>query len=229
MILACPRSRGSSTAKAYNRIFLNLVKLLRKASAASAPDVTVAALADLTGESSAWPTDEAFATAWMNRPAYEDLNNAKLTHILARLNGTYLTSKTEQPTIESELTIEHIMPRSWIENWPLPNGARGMTWQELFDAAPDDPRAVATRARDRAIHTFGNLTIRTQALNSSASNGEWPVKKPALLEVSLLPLNQQLYGYASWDEEAISRRGRELLERALRIWPGPSARTLVSS
>ena len=213
---------GWST-KAYNRIFLNLVKSIWKEGAESAPEAIGAALASLTGESSAWPTDEAFAAAWMNRAAYEELNRAKLTHILAKLNDTYWTSKTEQLTIDSELTIEHIMPQAWTEKWPLPDGARGMAWQELFDAAPDDPRAVVTRARERAIHTFGNLTLLTQALNSSVSNGEWAAKKPALLEASLLPINLQLHGYSSWDEEAITQRGQGLLERAVRIWPGPPA------
>ena len=96
-----------------------------------------------------------------------------------------------------------------------------MAWPELFDADADDPRAVATRARDSAIHTFGNLTILTQALNSSVSNDKWTAKKPKLLEASLLPINFQLHGYSVWDEEAITRRGKELLERSLRIWPGP--------
>ena len=214
---------GWST-KAYNRIFLNLVKSLRKNSVESASEAIGAALSNLTGESSAWPTDETFTAAWMNRSASGAMNKAKLTHILVKLNDTYLNSRTEQLKIESELTIEHIMPQSWIENWPLPDGAQGMTLEELFDAAPDDPRAVATRARESTIHTFGNLTLLTQALNSLVSHGEWAVKKPAMLEASLLPINLQLHGYSSWDEEAIRQRGQELLARSIRIWPGPPAR-----
>ena len=211
---------GWST-KAYNRIFLNVLKSLQNDDAESAPEAIGAALSSLTGESAEWPTDETFAAAWMNRATYEEMNRARLTHILAKLNDTYLNRKTEQLTIESELTVEHIMPQSWIEKWPLPDGAQGMTWEELFDAAPNDPRAAVTRARERTIHTFGNLTLLTQALNSSVSNGEWAVKKPALRGASLLPINLQLHGYSSWDEEAITRRGQELLERAVRIWPGP--------
>ena len=211
---------GWST-KAYNRIFLNLVKSLRKDSVESASEAIGAALSNLTGESSAWPTDETFAEAWMKRDAYRVMNKARLTHILVKLNDTYLNSKTEQLKIESELTVEHIMPQSWIENWPLPDGVQGMTLEELFDAAPDDPRAVVTKARESTIHTFGNLTLLTQALNSSVSNGEWAVKKPAMLKASLLPINLQLHGFSSWDEEAITQRGQELLERAVRIWPSP--------
>lgn len=214
--------------KAYNRIFLNLIKALRKDGVGTAPQAIRAALGSLTGESSAWPTDETFATAWMNRAAYGELTRARLVHILARLSDTYLTGKTEELTIDSELTVEHIMPQSWVENWPLLGGARGMEWRELVDAAADDPRAIATRARERAIHTVGNLTILTQALNSSVSNSAWTAKKPALLEASLLPINLQLHEYSSWDEEAITRRGQELFERAIRIWPGPPASTSVA-
>lgn len=215
---------GWST-KAYNRIFLNLVKALRKEGAGPPAEAVATGLSELTGESSAWPDDKTFASAWMNRAAYSELNKARLTHILARLNETYLTAKTEEIVIESALTVEHVLPQSWIEKWPLPGGDRGMSWQELYDAPSDDPRAVATMARDRALHTIGNLTVLTQALNSSVSNGAWAEKKPALLQASLLPINLQLRGYEAWDEDAITRRGAELLERALRIWPGPIAGT----
>lgn len=36
---------------------------------------------------------------------------------------------------------------------------------------------------------IGTLTILTQGLDSSASNGAWRTKKPALLQHSLLPIN----------------------------------------
>jgi hypothetical protein len=212
---------GWST-KAYNRVFLTLVKSLRKHGDGDIPDATESALAALTGETSAWPTDEQFGRALLTGSAYLELNRARLTHILVRLNATYMSNKTEQLTIDSELTVEHIMPQSWLESWPLPDGSRGMEWSELVDAPADDPRAVATRERERALHTFGNLTILTQALNSSVSNGAWAAKRPALLAASLLPLNLQLGSNEIWDEKSIARRGQELFERAVRVWPGPS-------
>lgn len=211
---------GWST-KAYNRVFLTLVKNLRKQPAEAVPEAVEESLGALTGETSAWPTDEQFGKAWMNGAAYRELNRAKLTHILARLSTTYQTNKTEELAIDSELTVEHIMPQNWLGDWPLPDGSKGMAWNELVDATPDDPRASATRGRERAIHTMGNLTILTQALNSSVSNGPWHEKKPALLKSSLLPINLQLGAYDRWDEQAILQRGQSLLERAIRIWPGP--------
>jgi hypothetical protein len=41
---------------------------------------------------------------------------------------------------------------------------------------------------------------------------------------SLLPINQRLHSFDKWDEEAIERRGKELFERALLIWPAPLGR-----
>jgi hypothetical protein len=103
----------------------------------------------------------------------------------------------------------------------LPNGSKGLTWAERIKAEPGDPRAIAADRRNALLQTLGNLTILTQALNSSVSNSAWNVKKPALLSASLLPINQRLYGVDTWDESAIEERSKELYERAIMIWPSP--------
>jgi hypothetical protein len=80
-------------------------------------------------------------------------------------------------------------------------------------------RAAASRRRDSALQTFGNLTIISQPLNSSVSNSAWSEKKPALLHSSLLPINSMLSPIEKWDEDAIEARGRELLSHAMMLWP----------
>ena len=215
---------GWST-KAYNRIFLNIAKSLRETG--PTPRSLSDALSKLTGETSAWPTDEQFFSAWQSRDAYQQLNNAKLVHILRRLSNEYLTNKNERISIDCPLTVEHILPQGWIEHWPLPNGEKGLTEKESYDANLDDPRAVATAQRSAALQTFGNLTILTQELNSSVSNSPWSEKKPALLQASLLPINQQLHTYEIWDESAIGQRGRELFQKAIKIWPAPNPQRIV--
>jgi len=209
---------GWST-KAYNRIFLNVAKSLHKAG--PTPENLRATLSGLSGESSAWPSDEDLFSAWQTRQMYHDLNNAKLVHVLRRLNDTYLTSKNEKITIDCPLTVEHILPQDWIEHWALPGGEVGLELDELYDAEPDNARAVATHRRNAALQTVGNLTILTQQLNSAVSNSGWLVKKPQLLQGSLLPLNIQLHEHDTWDENAIAARGKELFERAIKIWPAP--------
>ncbi len=205
------------TTKGYNRIFLTLTRALRRDGVS--PENLVNQLSVQTGESGEWPSDLLFSEAWRNRDAYQTLNNAKIVHILKRLNSTYFGNKMETISIESDLTVEHILPQSWVEHWPLPDGSKGMSATELWDAEVDDLRSVATRKRNDILQTFGNLTLLSQALNSATSNSDWAIKRSAILNNSLLPINQQINAIPKWDEESIANRGEELLERALLLWP----------
>jgi hypothetical protein len=209
------------TTKSYNKIFLNLTKAMRQAG--PTPQALITFLSRLQGDSAAWPPDAVFSETWQTRPAYEVLNNAKLVHVLRRVCETYLNNLNEQIAIDGPVTVEHILPQNWIEHWPLPSGEQGLTDQELWDTDPDDPRTVATRHRNAALQTMGNLTILTQELNSSVSNSAWLKKKPGILVASLLPINQQLHEYDSWDEKGIQKRSEELFQRALTVWPGPTS------
>lgn len=215
------RAVCGGTTKAYNRIFLGLTKSLREAGPSAA--ALSNALSSFTGESSVWPTDEDFLDAWLGMDAYQRLGPAKIPYMLKRLSDTYMTNQTESVTFDGPLTVEHLMPQKWIENWPLADGGKGMTWDEIGRADDDDPVAEASRKRHRAAHTLGNLTIVTQPLNSSLSHSSWAQKKPAILEKSVLPINQRLHSYGEWNEAAIERRARELYERAVTLWPRPSA------
>ncbi|HMG11559.1 MAG TPA: HNH endonuclease family protein, partial [Gemmatimonadaceae bacterium] len=208
---------GLST-KNYNRVFLQLTKNLR---GAVSNQNLAQHLTALTGDSAAWPSDADFSDRWRKIDAYNGLGSlkAKLVHVLKRLNATYLGPKMEDVVVAGNLTIEHLMPQSWIENWPLQSGAKGMGGNEIVDADESDTVAVASRSRNAAVQTFGNLTIVTGPLNSSISNGSWSGKKPELLKHSLLPINQLLHDSDSWDETTIASRGEALLSRALKLWP----------
>lgn len=205
------------TTKNYNRVFLQLTRGLRRDGVI--PENLGALLAQQTGESAEWPSDDAFREAWRTRHVYQTLNNPKVVHILKRLNGTYFGTKMEAISIEDALTVEHILPQQWSDHWPLQDDTRGMTSHELWDADPADSRAVATRKRNAVLQTIGNLTILTQPLNSAASNSAWVKKKPELLRHSLLPINQQLHDVDPWDEAAIEKRSEELFQRAVKLWP----------
>ncbi len=205
------------TTKNYNRIFLSLTRNLRRDGATS--ENLIKQLSEQTGDSGEWPSDETFKEAWLTRHIYQTLNNPKIVHILKRLSATYFLSKMESISIEGPLTVEHIMPQGWIKNWPLADGSIGMTGTELWETGVDDPRAEATRKRNTAVQTLGNLTILTGPLNSANSNRSWENKKPELLLNSLLPINQNLHNVTVWDESAIEKRGKELFQRALELWP----------
>lgn len=202
--------------KNYNRIFLGLVRNLRK------DGFTAKRLKELlraqTGESGLWPDDATFHEAWLHKPLYDLFNSQKLVHLYGRLNQSYMSSKSEKVDFIEQPTIEHIMPQSWEANWPLQDGSKGVSSIDLWGASPDDPRAESTRKRAIALQTLGNLTILSTGLNSAQSNLAWEQKRPEMMKHSLLPINQALRDMKSWDELAIAKRGEELFDSALRIW-----------
>ena len=120
--------------------------------------------------------------------------------------------------LDPEATVEHVMPRGWPNHWPLENP----------DLAFDEAESNAER-RDRLIHTFGNLTLLTQALNSAVSNGPYTGKRPEITKQSALQLNAYLQDHYVWHEDKILERGTALFERALEIWPRPNSEDALSS
>ena len=62
------------------------------------------------------------------------------------------------------------------QQWLLSNGNRGVTVFEMFDKSRPIEDVEATNMRDRAKHTFGNLTLLTQPLNSSVSKSAFELK-----------------------------------------------------
>lgn len=205
------------TTKNYNRVFLGLTRSLRRDG--MTPENLSKLLAEQSGDSTDWPSDERFAEAWRTQHTYQVLNNPKVVHILKRLNETYMTVKSEGVSLDGNLSVEHILPQLWQSKWPLADGKKGLTTDELWKANSGDSRADATRTRNKLLQTIGNLTILTQALNSSVSNSEWLLKRPELLKHSLLPINQVLHDVDQWNESTISSRSDALLARALKIWP----------
>jgi hypothetical protein len=202
--------------KNYNKVFLALTRSLRRDGFSS--DRLRELLLAGAGGSTLWPSDDQFREAWLRTPSYGPLSNAKLVHILGRLNRTFMSAKSEPVVFTSTPTVEHIMPQSWQRNWPLPDGTKGLDWSELYSTPAEDERAVATRARSAVLQTMGNLTLLSSSLNAAQSNAEWATKKPALGTHSLLPINLDLQNYPVWDEAAIERRGQDLFSRALTIW-----------
>jgi len=108
----------------------------------------------------------------------------------------------------SNLSIEHIMPQSWEENWPL-----------IADSTNEDELEKLRGNRNSLIHNIGNLTVLTNALNSSVSNSGWEIKRAALSEISLLEINRKLTQKDSWDDEEIKKRSTDLAKHIVHLWP----------
>lgn len=207
--------------KAYNRVFLNIASHLKEKGITET--VLQAKLSTLAGETSMWPTDAAFGQAVTSIAGYRTLTQGRIVYILKSINHSMHTARSEQITIDSDLTVEHLMPQQWIEKWPLSDGSKGMSLNErIAELQNPSPRSQASAIRDAAVQRLGNLTLLTQPLNSSVSNNSWDIKRLEIAKHSALALNRVLSTVPKWDEQAIDDRAKEFLAIALKLWPSPT-------
>jgi hypothetical protein len=121
--------------------------------------------------------------------------------LLEAIDAQLVTHKQERIHIEDELTIEHVYPQT----------PEVGVWKQLEN--------------EYLIHTMGNLTLLTNALNASISNGPFASKRTEITKQSRLYMNayfQDLVGQTQWGETDIHTRGQHLFENALAIWPRPA-------
>jgi len=205
--------------KNYNRVFLTVLNKLTNSQFNRAS--LRAALVEQRGDSVVWPDNAQFKQAWLNQPVYTSMGPGRVQYALREIERRLHQARTEHIEILSALSIEHVLPEEWIEQWPLANGSRGVTLFEMFDNSRPADEVEATQKRDRAKHAFGNLTLLTQPLNSSVSNSAFEVKKPEILRNSALALNRYFHDQENWGETDITARGDALFAQALGKWPYP--------
>ncbi len=135
----------------------------------------------------------------------------------------------------SNLSVEHVLPRKWSENWPLKNGSH-VEFESVWEASSvavemDDETKTQMQERQRVVNTLGNLTLITEALNPSLSNAAWEstdkkLGKQERLGESLLALNREIAKVQLWNEDAIKNRAALLATRINTIWPSTHNHTL---
>lgn len=198
-----------------NRLFQSMVTNLRQVEEINRQVVQQYLLA-LNGPTAEWPTNEQFRHRWLTSRAYLNLTKPRIRMILEAVEWQQYTKYQEnaRPFLDNA-TIEHILPQNPSEaDWPLvfpPN-------------APETAREEAMLRRADLLHTFGNLTLVTQPLNSSLSNSAFAVKEKELSSQSILMLNRYftLHSVKEWDEATILLRGEQLFEIADSVWPRPA-------
>jgi hypothetical protein len=194
------------TTKGYNQLFLELLGRLTRADG-HADDVLVRYLGEQTADSRIWPDDRSLELALIDLPLYRLLTRGRLRMVLESIEDSLRTPLAEEKHVaRGALTIEHILPQSWREHWPLTRDAG-------FEAEVE---------RERLLHSLGNLTLVNGRLNPALSNAAWSKKREALAEHSVLHLNKELlstYSDARWDERLIRERGAILATKAKDIWP----------
>jgi hypothetical protein len=198
----------NQTTKNYNRLFIAILHDLRGMTTLNSAAFR-SRLAQTTGVDH-WPDDKEFESVWLRDSAYERLGSPGVQMVLGAMNDAMLTKKQEKVAIPS-VTVEHVMPLAWRNHWAPPVETGGVSAQDETNE----------ERRDRIIHTFGNLTLLTQELNSDVKDAAYDKKRQAITKESLLLLNTHFQDVVQWDEDAILKRGRDLLDYAKRIWPAP--------
>ena len=185
-----------------NRFFVELLTNLDARGVDVADETIVDHLKRQTIDNRIWPNDDLLRENLVNTPMSGTINRRVM--VLEAVEMRLRSDKTEVPP-ESHLTLEHIVPQSWERNWPL--------------SGPADEEARF--ARVQAIKEIGNLTLTTNKLNASLSNGPWDEKRKTLGQHTAFRLNWELLDGAPevWDESSIHKRSEQLVRWITEIWP----------
>ena len=208
--------------KNYNRLFVRIVEKLRVANGNKVEELA-SCLSSGQSETDRWPTDIEWEMAWLGRPQYRGRRQQRIRYLFEAIEKTKRSRLSEDVTIKSPLTVEHIMPQSWQENWPIP----GFEHLDDPEQANDPNYITKSNERNLAVDTIGNLTLLTQALNTSVSNGTFNIKMRAVRSHSSLALNRELNDFEVWDEGAIKQRGKALFQVAKSLWLPPAKNEAV--
>jgi hypothetical protein len=217
------------TSKNYNKVFVQQLKQL--AAGTLSGSALRSSLAKLDGDASRWPRDDEFRKSWLEAGLYPGRLDASQTKsVLVELEGGMRSAKTEEPFVlgVESLDVDHILPTSWFEHWPLPDGTQAKPSEAQdallagFSDQPLSERHAAIRLRESAKARFGNLTLLHYGVNRGLQNYGFGKKREALFANSNLHLNRELMVMSAWNEDEIDRRGRATFETAKLIWRGPA-------
>lgn len=199
------RKLCSLQTQGLNKVFIGLLQALNRDSPDCCDTVVLHFLESQQADGSIWPND---------RMVYEHLTNSSMKGnstwkkmVLEAVEINLRSDKSEELGPTGNLTVEHIMPQNWQRHWPL--------------STSNLNQGDADSARDEAIQKIGNLTLTTEKLNKSLSNGPWHEKRLTLANHSSLFLNRTLLNDAPdfWNEDTISERSEYLAGKILQIWP----------
>lgn len=105
----------------------HLARVLREAKRAAEKetDIADAVIVGLQGGVLDWPKDSDVEEAFLTRRFYDNMAQARIRLLLGTIDGWLRSGDPNEPdaTIACDnLQIEHVMPQSWEEHWPLTDG-----------------------------------------------------------------------------------------------------------
>jgi hypothetical protein len=202
-----------ATTKSYNQVIAELIRHLYVQKRETAGEEVETFLKGQTSDSRYWPDDQEIRDELRNLAAFQRLRRGRLRMVLEAIEDHRRGWIGERDGLGGErvargkYTIEHVLPRKWVAHWPLADGDRDVE-------------------RDALVHTIGNLTLLTSALNSKVSNGPWiggDGKREGLRKHDILLLNRELLRSAEqvWTHTHIRSRCDEMSNYIIEIWPAP--------
>ena len=216
------------TAKNYNNVFISILRELSQKELS--PETLRDILWKFKSDASRCPSDGEFRNICTTASIYPGRVDArKMRSFLGEIESKLRSASKTEDVFDADtgsLDIDHILPKSWHEHWPLPNGEKAQ-WNEkysiqykLYADEPLDEREQSIISRENSVGILGNLTLLNLRVNREAQNKPFLEKQKLLLENTNLRLNIPLLGLQRWDEQAIKDRARNLTDIALQIWPG---------
>ncbi len=142
-----------------------------------------------------WPSDDEFRSRFVDFRLYVPARLRRTRLVLYSLERSF--GHKEIPELNSNITIEHIMPQTLSPEW---RSAIGPSAAEIHD---------------QWVDTVGNLTLT--GYNPNMGNKPFAEKKSSFAQ-SKFSLSESLRDVSKWDEDAIQSRGNEMADRALLIW-----------
>ena len=167
-----------------------------------------------------WPGNDDLVTSFRTSSyyGYGGIAQARLRLLLGEVDARLQEAPHMAEPVKiryDSLQIEHIIPRSWREHWPV-------------EASDPNERIVLEQEREAHVHCIGNLTLVSDRLNPAMGHNPWKAKREQLIEHSNVRLNVVLCREDEWDESVIRQRGDWLAAQVASIWPGPNSSTWES-
>lgn len=148
----------------------------------------------------AYPSDEEFREALLNRPIFEVIRAKGVKYLLYALEQSSVSAKGLPRYDDANITIEHIMPKTLSEAW-------------------EEELGTEASLHDDYLNKLGNLALTSY--NSEMSNREFGEKRTWYSEASFA-LTRDICLEESWSIDAIRRRANAIAEECLRVWSMPA-------
>ena len=140
------------TTKNYNNVFVSIMRNLSQSE--MSPEVLRKLLYELKGEASRWPGNAEFRNVCIKGSIYPArLEAVKMRAILAEIElELRQTTRVEDNFAQnlSHLDIDHILPISWYEHWPLFDSTQA-TWLEAYQIKAKKLAGQELSEREKAI------------------------------------------------------------------------------